>query len=205
MKDLIVLVPDKNVQFGMEGLLSRFRPLNMKQISYEIFVHPLHDPGVYHDAANFLRSFSNQYLYALVFLDREGSGREKDPSEKIAGKVKREIERNGWPDRGEVIVFDPEMETWIWTESTDVAKALGWDDYSELKTWLMQREVNWRQNALKPERPKEAVELSLKRKGIPRSSSIYREIANNVDFNRCQDNSFREFRGILQKWFPKEK
>jgi hypothetical protein len=205
MKDLIVLVPDKNVQFGMEGLLSRFRPLNMKQISYEIFVHPLHDPGVYHDAAKFLRSFSNQYLYALVFLDREGSGREKDPSEKIAGKVKREIERNGWPDRGEVIVFDPEMETWIWTESTDVAKALGWDDYSELKTWLMQREVNWRQNALKPERPKEAVELSLKRKGIPRSSSIYREIANNVDFNRCQDNSFREFRGILQKWFPKEK
>lgn len=205
MKDLIVLVPDKNVLFGMEGLLSRFRSLNIKQISYEIFVHPLHDPGVYHDAAKFLRSFSNQYSYALAFLDREGSGREKEQSEEIAGKVKKEIEHNGWPDRGEVIVFDPEVETWIWTESTDIAKALGWDDYSELKTWLMQREVNWKQNALKPERPKEAVELSLKRKGIPRSSSIYREIANNVDFNRCQDNSFREFREILQKWFPKEK
>ena len=43
MKDLIVLVPDKNVRFGIDSLLSRYESLNIKQISYDIFVHPLHD------------------------------------------------------------------------------------------------------------------------------------------------------------------
>lgn len=205
MKDLIILAPDKNVRFGMEALLSRSRSLNIKEISYEIFVHPLHDPGVYHDAANFLRPFSNQYLYALVSLDREGSGQERKTADDIAGKIKREIERNGWQDRGEVIVFDPEVEIWIWTESRKTAKVFGWNDYSELKTWLMQQEVEWKQNTLKPERPKEAMERSLKVKGIPRSSSIYREIAKNVDFNRCQDKEFNKLRETLQKWFPKER
>jgi hypothetical protein len=177
----------------------------MRQISYEVFVHPMHDPGVYNDAANFLRPFSNQYSYVLVSLDREGSGQERDPSEEIAAKLKKEIERNGWEDRGEVIVFDPEVEIWIWTESNDIAKAFGWNHYAELKEWLIQQGMGWKQNIPKPERPKEAMELSLRKKRIPRSSSIYHEIANNVGLHRCQDESFRKFREILQRWFPEER
>ncbi len=204
MKDLVILVPDKDVRFGIDGLLSRYRSLNIKQISYDIFTHPLHDPGIYHDAANFLRPLSNQYFYSLVFLDREGSG-QHGSTEEIAINIKGGIERNGWPNRVEVIVFDPELEIWVWTESKNTARALGWNNYLELKTWLTQQGINWKQDVLKPERPKEAMELSLRKKGIPRSSSIFREIADNVGLNRCQDESFRKCREILQGWFPRER
>ncbi|MGQ9632147.1 MAG: methylation-associated defense system protein MAD4 [bacterium] len=202
MKDLVVLAPDKNAKFGIDGLLSRYESLNIRQISYDIFVHPLHDPGVYRDAANFLRPLSSHYSYALVFLDHEGSGQEITPPDEIARRMKTDIERNGWPNRIEVIVFHPELEIWVWTESPHTAKALGWGDYSELKNWLIGQKI-WQENASKPKRPKEAVEVSLRMKRIPRSSSIYKEISQNVSLDRCQDRSFRNFRDILQKWFPK--
>lgn len=199
MKDLIILVPDKNVKFGIEGLLSRFRSLDIREISYEIFVHPLHDPGIYHDAANFLRPFSNQYSYALVLLDREGSGRQ-DSAEEIAREIKRDIERNGWPSRVEVIIFDPELEIWVWTESQHIAAVLGWDNYLQLKEWLREQGL-WQRDAYKPSRPKEALEISLKRRRIPRSSSIYLDIAKRVNLNLCQEASFIRFKNILQQWF----
>lgn len=40
-------------------------------------------------------------------------------------------------------------------------------------------------------------------KGIPRSSSIYQDIAERVSVNRCQDPSFLRFKTILQNWFTK--
>lgn len=202
MKDLIVLAPDKNVKFGIDGLLTRNESLNIREIFYEIFVHPLHDPGVYKNAASFLRPFLRQFSYALVFLGHEGSGRERTPSDEITRTVKRDMALNGWENRGEAIVFTPEFEIWVWTESIHTAKALGWDNYLELKNWLIKEGV-WEQNTSKPGRPKEAVEKSLKTKRIPRSSSIYYEIAKKVTLDRCQDNSFRNLGDILQKWFPK--
>ncbi len=120
----------------------------------------------------------------------------------MAGKIKEEIQRNGWPDRVEVIVFDPELESWVWAKSPYTAGALGWSDYSELKNWLITQRL-WEENTPKPKRPKEAVEVSLKIKRIPRSSSIYLEIAQNVSLERCHDQSFRNLKEILQKWFPK--
>jgi len=202
LKDLVTLVPDKNTHFGMGGLLSRHGVLGIRQISYDIFIHPQHDPGVYHGAASFLREFSSEYSYALVFLDHEGSGQEATPPDEIAGRIKEDIERNGWPGKVEVIVFQPELEMWVWTESSHVAKALGWGVYSELRRWLADQEL-WEENAPKPKRPKEAVEMSLRRTRIPRSSSIYQEIAQNVNVDRCQDRAFKSFRDVLQKWFPK--
>ena len=199
-KDLVVLVADKNAQFGIEGLLSRYRSLGIRQVSYDIFIHPHHDPGVYHDAANFLRAFSNDYSYALIFLDHEGSGQETTQPDEVARKIREGVERNGWPGRVEVIVFHPELEIWVWTESPQVAKTLGWDTYSELKSWLIDQKF-WEPSSSKPKRPKEAVEMSLSKTRIPRSSSIYQEVAQNVTLDRCQDQAFKNFRSILRKWF----
>lgn len=204
MKDLVVLAPDKNVSLGIKGLLSRHESLNIKEISYDIFVHPQRDPGIYRDAANFLRRLSGQYFYALVFLDHEGSGKESMTPHEMAAKIKGEIQRNGWPDRAEVIVFDPEFEIWVWIDSPHIASALGWSgDFSNLKDWLTRKGL-WEQNNVKPKRPKEAVEASLRNKGIPRSSSIYYEIGHKVSFKKCQDQSFKRLLTILQKWFSKE-
>lgn len=203
MKDLAILVADKNTKFVVDGLFPRYQSLNMKQITYEIFVHPLRDPGVFHNAADFLRPLSNDYSYSLVFLDYKGSGQEGTHPQEIARGIKKDIERNGWPNRSEVIVLDPELEIWLWVDSPHTAGALGWNNYSELKGWIIEQGI-WEQNNSKPKRPKEAVEMALKKNRIPRSSSIYLEVAQSVSLDRCQDKSFRELRDILKKWFPRE-
>ena len=204
MKDLIVLVPDKDAQFALGGILGRHDALHTQRIEYVIFVHPLHDPGVYKNAVAFLRPYLNQYEYALVFLDREGSGQEKKSASRISDELRKQLERNGWPERVAVIVFDPELEIWAWVDSAQMAQTLGWTDYRQLKNCLIQRGF-WQRNSPKPQRPKEAFEWALRSKGIPRSSSIYKEIADQVRFSGCVEASFETFRTILKEWFGKER
>lgn len=205
MKDLVVLVADKNMKFGIDAILSRHNSLNIRSILYDSFIHPLRDPGVYDKAGDFLRQFLREYSYAIVFLDYEGSGQEGKLPDEIANKIRAGLEKNGWQDRAEVFVFNPELEIWIWTESLYTANALGWNSYPELKSWLSDKQVLWQQNSFKPERPKFAMEIALKEKRIPRSSSIYREIAQKVNLDRCKDDSFVNLKDVLRQWFPNEK
>lgn len=202
MKELIVLAPDKNVRFGIEELLCRYESFDIKQISYEIFIHPYHDPGICSDAANFLRPFSNQYSYALVFLDYEGSGQEDKDPEDVVYEIKSQIEKNGWLKRVEVILFNPEFEIWVWAESPHMSNAVGWADYQSLKNWLIGQKL-WKDSEPKPHTPKGALEAALRYQHIPRSSSVYQEIARHVGINKCQDASFKRLKSILQQWFPK--
>ncbi len=111
------------------------------------------------------------------------------------------MKKNGWQDRVEVIIFDPELEAWVWTESLHTAKSLGWNDDPKLKNWLLERGY-WQNKSIKPTRPKEALESALREKRIPRSSPIYQEIAKRVSLEKCQDHSFKTLREILSKWFP---
>jgi hypothetical protein len=200
-KDLIVLAPDKNTKFTVNGILTRYQSLKIRKIDYDIFVHPKHDPGIYNDSVNFLRAFLNQYNYTLVFIDKEGSGQDKKKStDELANIIKTNLEKNGWEDRVEVIVFNPELEIWVWVDSPHTAVALGWNNYEELKNYLMQKEF-WQINSPKPKKPKEAMELLLKIKLIPRSSSIYQEIAEKANFAYCVEPSFLKFKRALTSWF----
>ncbi len=199
-QDLVVLTPDKNTRFVLLGLLSRPQALQIQPLSYDIYIHPQRDPGVYHDAANFLRNFINQYNHALVFLDREGSGQEDKSAETIRDEIKTSVERNGWQGRAEAIVFDPELEIWAWVDSPYLATHLEWPNLSDLQAFI--KDAGWWQtDAPKPYRPKEAIESALREKRIPRSSAIYREIATSVGFTSCTDRAFQRFMLTLQEWF----
>ncbi len=201
MTDLVILVPDKNTQFVLEGLLSRTYALKIKKIDYQIYIHPERDPGVFNRGAEFLRPLRLQFDKALVFLDREGSGQENKTSEEIAQIIKDKAEKFGWQNRVEIIVFDPELEIWAWVKSPHLARNLGWNSLSELKSFISQNGF-WDVNHPKPNRPKEAIEIALREKHIPRSSAIYKKIAGAVNFNQCQESSFLKFKQILQNWFP---
>ncbi len=199
-KDLIVLVADKNAKFTLDGLLGRYQALNIHAIQYKIFIHPKRDPGVYNESVEFLREFISDYHHALVFLDREGSGHESDTADEISLKIRTDLERNGWRNRVEVIVFDPELEIWAWVDSPHLAEHVEWPDVSSIRSFLIQKGF-WKEGKFKPDRPKEAFESLLKEKGIPRSSSIYKEIAQSVRFRHCTDPAFQQLQQTLRNWY----
>lgn len=199
MKDLIVLVADKNMEFAVRGVLQRTASLKTSAISHDIKVHAHRDPGVYKTAHDFLRMFINQYSYALVMLDKEGCGCGEDSSW-IAENIQLRLDSTGWKDRSRVIVLDPELEIWVWSDSPEVARCIGWNN-SELRDWLLS-EDHIRPNALKPRNPKRTFEDALRVKQKPRSSAIYGKLAERVSLERCTDKAFQTLRNTLQCWFP---
>jgi len=106
-KDLVVLAPDVNVRATLNGLLKRTRDFKIRKITWDIPVHPLRDPGVYNDSDSFLRSSINAYDYAMILMDKEGSGQESKPDHLLIEEMKRKMERNGWNGRVGVIIFNP--------------------------------------------------------------------------------------------------
>lgn len=203
MKDLVVLVADKNTQFTLQGLFSRNQSLRIRDISqdYDIFVHPQRDPGCYNQCVDFLRSLRGVYDYGLVVFDHEGSGQESKSREEIEADLEQRLSDSGWNNRVAVIVLEPELESWVWSDSPHVERILGWEeDSASLKNWLIEHAF-LDQEQIKPSRPKEALETTLRFVSKPRSSSIYEQLAKNVGFSRCQDDSFVKLKNVLQSWF----
>ncbi len=203
MKDLVVLAADKNTQFTLQGIFSRNQSLGIRDIaiSSDIFVHPQRDPGCYNQSVNFLRSFTGVYNYGLVIFDREGSGQETKTREEIEAELEQQLSDSGWNDRIAVIVIEPELESWVWSDSPHVERVLGWDEQIiSLKDWLVNQNF-LEPNEIKPSRPKEAMDEAIRQVGKPHSSSIFLQLAEKVSLNRCQDNSFLKLKTILQLWF----
>jgi hypothetical protein len=201
-KQLVVLVADKNMESAVRGLLARPESLNVRPIlgQVDVFVHPNRDPGVFNKAHEFLASFTRQYRFALVMFDREGCGR-NEPANELARIVQGRLQERGWSNRAEVVVLDPELEIWVWTDSPHVLTELRIraTDLVEIVA-----ECGGRDPATnKPRRPKEVMEKALRQSGRPRSSAIYAVLAHRVSLHHCQDAAFQHFRYTLQQWFPR--
>ncbi len=203
MKNLVVLVADKNTQFALQGLFSRSQSLGIRDISQsnDIFVHPQRDPGCYNQCVSFLRSFKGVYDYGLVVFDHEGSGQEDKSREEIEFELEQELIQSGWNDRIAVVVLEPELESWIWSDSPHVEKILGWEEQPiSLKEWLIDQKF-LEPEQVKPSRPKEAMDEAIRQVNKAHSSAIFLQIAEKVSLNRCQDKSFLKLKKILHSWF----
>ena len=199
MKDLVVLVADKNMEAAVKTLIEkRHESLGIRQVQADVFIHPRRDPGVFREAHIFLKPFRGEYRYALVMFDREGCGQENKPAQQVEQEVKQRLEQSGWQGRCEVIVLEPELEAWVWSSSHHVPKVLGLTP--EQLQQILQRFP--KTHLGKPQRPIEAMEECLRQAKIPRSSSIYAELAETVGLKNCVEPSFVKFRRTLQKWFP---
>lgn len=203
-QDLIVLVADKSMEFAVRGILGRNQSMQMREISSVFHVHPERDPGCLLRGDSFLRLFTNQFVHALIVLDREGSGENKLSREEIETGIENRLSQSGWGDRATAVVIDPELEMWVWSDSPQVDIVLGWNNREPaLRPWLQQKGY-LQANQVKPARPKEALELALRMVRKPRSSSLYHELAQKVNLVRCIDPSFVKLKTVLQKWFPAE-
>jgi hypothetical protein len=201
-KDLILLVPDKNMEASLKGLLSRPQALALRPVTFDLYVHPDRDPGCLLRSHDFLRPFSARYEYALVLLDQEGCGHQHRERTVLEAEIEARLGQSGWPGRSAAVVICPELENWVWSDSPQVDAALGWSQKETvLRDWLREKGLLGA-GAAKPAEPKKAVELVLRTVRLPRSSSIYFELAQKVSTKGCTDAAFQKLRRCLGEWFP---
>lgn len=204
VQDLVVLVADKNMEFAVKGVLGRNQSVPMREVLPVFHVHPEHDPGCLLRGHMFLKPFVNRFAHALILLDCEGSGHERRDRDAIEKEIEDRLAKSGWEHRAAAIVIDPELEIWVWSDSPHVDNVLGWDNQQPaLRDWL-QHEGYLCAEHIKPKRPKEALELALRKARKPRSSSLYLKLAQKVSLARCVDPSFVKLKTVLQEWFPVE-
>ena len=207
MRDLLVLVPDADIEQAMKGLLVRTDSIDIAPMDFEIRRHVNRDSGCRTNAANFLRPYLRAYHYALVIFDRHGCG-SRGTREEIQEEVEIDLTRNGWEGRSKAIVIDPELEVWVWSRSPIVAEVLGWDtDFEALRRWLESEDL-WAPNRCKPQDPKDAMRRAMEEARLPkkarRSSSKFHDLATAADFTDCDDPAFVDLTRTLRAWFPPE-
>jgi hypothetical protein len=201
-RDVVFLVADRNIEAAVDALLSRPVSLAIRPVEAVIRTHPDKDPGCYLGAHDFLRAFPDLYAHAIVIFDREGCGKEDESRETLEADVEDRLARNGWAGRARTVVIDPELESWVWSDSPEVDNVLGWSGRSpRLRRWLTEGGF-LREDEVKPARPKEAMEAALRLVRKPRSSVMYRELAERVSLRRCTDSAFQKLITTLQTWFP---
>ncbi|MHC1730174.1 MAG: hypothetical protein AB9866_29945 [Syntrophobacteraceae bacterium] len=143
----------------------------------------------------------NRSAYALLMFDYQGCGREDSPLNSLEDQTNQKLADTGWGDRATTIIIDPELEIWLWSDSPHVDKILGWQGKQpDLRTWLKTQAL-WKPEDKKPFDPKKSVEACIIHSNIPRSSSLYKRIAECVSLNRCTDKKFLQLRRTLSNWF----
>ena len=199
-EDLVVLVADLDMEETVNALLDRPEALAIRRLTFRVKRYTGRDAGVRQDCVEFLRLYQKTHRYALVMFDLHGSGGEKVGREDLEANLKGKLRRSGWENRADVIVLDPELETWVWSDSPHVADSLGYKTQEDLREFL--RGYGWQApDRDKPAQPKEAMEAALRDTRRPRSAAIFGEIAARVTLGKCQDAAFLKFRAVLQNWF----
>lgn len=202
MKDLIVAVADSYQEKVLEALLPRIpHSSSTAPFNYEIIRNPGKDSGSYNDSHELLRPFINQYKYALVIFDFEGTGVEHLTRQEVENNVQSFMDKNGWEGRNAVIVIQPELETWMWMNNANVEQAIGWESDLSLYNWARQEGL-MAPDANKPKRPKETLEKAMRLSGTPLSASIYKNIAQTVSYRKCEDGAFNDLIQQFKNWFP---
>lgn len=204
MQDLIVLTADNDMSIVIKKLLSRHQSLSIHSITTTVLRHPERDPGCAIRGVDFLTRYADQYHHGLLIFDHEGSGKEQTDRTLLQEQLNSCFVRPPWDGRAKAIVISPELETWVWSDSPEVASVLRWKHQTvPLRHWLSNK--GWLSKGdTKPDRPKEALEAILRLTRTPRSASLYGKLAERVSLSRCEDPAFLELKAVLQEWFRNE-
>ena len=206
MTDLVVLVPDRNIEYAVRGILARRESLGIRPVTVELHSHPAHDPGCFTNGPEFLLFAVKKAAHALLVFDHHGSGQDhKLDRVAMETDVERRLSASGWEGRCAAVVIAPELENWVWSTSPHVDATLGWAGHTPpLRAW-MQEHGHWRENDVKPANPKDALLAAIRATGKSRTSRIYAELAGKVGFNQCTDEAFAKLRHVLREWFGEQR
>lgn len=200
MRDLVILVADKNMQFAVRGALVRPEALGIRAITHDFRPHPGRDGGARTSGVDVLALERRRFEHALLVFDLEGCGAEPGQS---AVDLERLLDRRLtalWGARAKCIVIDPEVDIWLWGADSVLRDVLRWPLAGNIRKWLQARGFVF--DALgKPDRPKDAIDALVRFCRLPRSSALYEKITARVSLRRCSDPAFGRLRTALQNWF----
>jgi hypothetical protein len=201
MKDLVVLVADKNIQFAMQGALHRHQALGIRPIDFDFRPHPGRDGGARTTGVDMLAREKLRFKHAMLVFDLEGSGA-------APGQTCLELEHeldtrlhHAWGAGAKAIVAEPEADIWLWGAEGLLKELLQWDRAEGPRAWLKSRGFVFDAFG-KPERPKEAIEALVRLQRQPRSSALYQKVTNRISLTRCSDPAYLRLRATLRGWFP---
>ena len=204
-KDLVVLVADADAREAICRILQRPGDLGIRSIAYEIEYESGHDAACRVRSAEILRRSLRRFDHAIVIFDRHGCSSEES-RDQIQDGVTQNLRINGWKHNGQAIVIEPELETWVWGDTANVAQILGWKE-SHLDRFLKQNGFLAAKGS-KPARPKAAFRAAVRQAPRPRrkkvSARLFGELAARAPLDGCRDPAFRELRETLRTWFPPE-
>lgn len=200
MKDLALLVADKNMDFALRGLLGRPKALGIRMMEYEVLTHVNRDGGVRATGPETLALLRGQFNHGILMLDWEGSGSNLSGALGLEHELDTRLALH-WGNRAKSIVIEPELDAWIWGSDNVLAQIVGWSKTQGIRDWLRAQEFQFDQNE-KPFRPKETLEALLWELNLPRSSARYKMITGKIALRRCIDPAFRRLKDALQSWFP---
>lgn len=199
--DLFVLVADRDMEASIQGILSRHESLGIKEITTTIKRHHNRDSGCFKNGFQLMRDYASTHKHGLLIFDRHGCGKENRSREQLEVDVCKTLSINGWGNRAEVIIIDPELENWIWSDSPEVDRCLKWDNQDiSLRGWLKDKDL-WQSEHSKPADPKSALITTIRETNKPLSPSIFQDLARTVSLNRCTDPSFEKLKSTLKLWF----
>ena len=200
MQDLVILVADKNMQFALQGALSRPQALGVRPFSFEFRSHMGRDGGVRTTGADVLAREVTRFRHALMLLDFEGCGQENDAPLVIEGQLDQHLQRL-WNANAKAIVISPEVDAWLWGNDGVLRDVLHWPQDGSIRDWLRGKGFEFNADA-KPVRPKEALDAMRLVHKQPRSSAMYEKVTERISLQRCTDAAFVRLRTQLQVWFP---
>lgn len=197
----MVLVPDKNTQFALRGILARHSALGIRPISYDFRIHPGRDGGVRTAGPELLRGERARFHHALLVHDRAGCGASELASTlDLEAELEQRLE-TVWADRAKAIVIEPEVDAWIWGTESVLRECLAWPlRDTGIRDWLVSRQFQFDSHG-KPRMPKEALEALIPVHGLPRSSSLYERVTGRISLRRCSDPAFLRLKQALVRWF----
>lgn len=198
MKDLVLLVADKNAEYALKGALERTHRLGIRPITFEFRSHP-GDGGVRKIGPEILARERQRFSHALLIFDFEGSGADCDAAT-LEAKLDERLQVV-WQDRAKAIVIEPEVDVWMWGSDNAIRDVVGWPHDDTIRNWLGQNGFEFQAND-KPIRPKESLEAVTREANQPRSSALYQQIASNISLRNCTDAAFQRLRQQLINWFP---
>ncbi|MFJ7278081.1 hypothetical protein [Kitasatospora sp. NPDC098663] len=155
-------------------------------------------------AGALLQSWRGEYERAVVVMDHAYQG--APPVEEIRKRIGDQLE-GFWPQYA-VVVIDPELENWFWSDHTEtIKKALVWrpskgDERTPRQ--VLEDAGLWTPGKDKPDDPKGAVDYLHRLKyTAPKNNGIFRRFAEHVPSVRgCRDAAFRQLTETLKGWFP---